>query len=138
MSSLSSLTLAFLSFVLFIFRRGRRTKYPLPPGPIPWPLIGNITDLRAKELWLLTTQWAKQYGTVSRRFSFCSSPQHPLHLIPGDVVYLHVFGQPLIFLNSPAAVAELMAKRSAIYSDRAPLVMATELLVPSLNSSFLH
>lgn len=106
MTSFSSLALAFLSFVLFIFRRGRRTKLPVPPGPIPWPLIGNITDLRANELWLLTTQWAKQYG---------------------DIVYLHVFGQPLIFINSPAAVAELMEKRSAIYSDRAPLVMATEL-----------
>jgi hypothetical protein len=106
MTSLSSLALAFLSFVFFLFRRGRRTKLPVPPGPIPWPLIGNITDLRANELWLLTTQWAKQYG---------------------DIVYLHVFGQPLIFINSPAAVAELMEKRSAIYSDRAPLVMATEL-----------
>ncbi|KAH9067874.1 cytochrome P450 [Lactarius vividus] len=106
-SSFSSLVLAFLSFVLFLFRRGgRRIKPSLPPGPLPWPLIGNITDLRANELWLLTTQWAKRYG---------------------DVVYLHVFGQPLIFINSPTAVAELMEKRSAIYSDRAPLVMATEL-----------
>ncbi|KAI9441381.1 cytochrome P450 [Lactarius indigo] len=106
-SSFSSLVFAFLSFVLFLFRRaGRRIKPTLPPGPLPWPLIGNITDLRANELWLLTTQWAKRYG---------------------DVVYLHVFGQPLIFINSPAAVAELMEKRSAIYSDRAPLVMVTEL-----------
>ncbi|KAI9465858.1 cytochrome P450 [Lactarius psammicola] len=104
--SFSSLVFAFLSFVLFLFRRGRRIKPPLPPGPLPWPLVGNITDLRANELWLLTTQWAKRYG---------------------DIVYLHVFGQPLIFINSPAAVAELMEKRSAIYSDRAPLVMATEL-----------
>ena len=49
--------------------------------------------------------------------------------VPGDVVYLHLFGQGLIFLNSPAAVTELMERRSAIYSDRAPLVMVTELFV---------
>ena len=121
-----------LSFLLFLFRRGRRTKLPLPPGPIPWPLIGNITDLRANELWLLTTQWAKKYGTVFLRVSR-SYPQLHFHLISGDIVYLHVFGQPLIFINSPAAVAELMEKQSAIYSDRAPLVMVTELFVPFLN-----
>ena len=132
MTSFSSFALAFLSFLLFLFRRGRRTKLPLPPGPIPWPLIGNITDLRANELWLLTTQWAKKYGTVFLRVSR-SYPQLLFHLISGDVVYLHVFGQPLIFINSPAAVAELMEKQSAIYSDRAPLVMVTELFVPFLN-----
>ncbi len=72
------------------------------------------------------------------RFSFRSTLQLLLHLISGDVVYLHIFGQPLIFINSPAAVAELMEKRSAIYSDRAPLVMATELFVPFLDSSSPH
>ena len=57
----------------------------------------------------------------------------PLRPILGDVVYLHLFGQGLIFLSSPAAVIELMERRSAIYSDRAPLVMVTELLVPCIN-----
>jgi hypothetical protein len=51
----------------------------------------------------------------------------------GDVVYLHLFGQGLIFLNSPDAVIDLMERRSVIYSDRAPLVMATELFVPCVD-----
>ncbi|KAI0002537.1 cytochrome P450 [Russula compacta] len=79
---------------------------PFPPGPKPWPLLGNIADLRPNQLWLLATDWAKQYG---------------------DVVYLHLFGQGLVFLNSPVAIMELLERRSAIYSDRAPLVMVTEL-----------
>ena len=52
-----------------------------------------------------------------------------INLFLGDVVYLHLFGQGLVFLSSPAAVFELMERRNVIYSDRAPLVMVTELFV---------
>ncbi|KAI0260736.1 cytochrome P450 [Gloeopeniophorella convolvens] len=104
MALAATLALFALLSSLLLFRR--RHRLPLHPGPKPWPILGNISDLRANELWLLATDWARRYG---------------------DVVYLHVFGQGLVFLNSPTAVTELMDKRSAIYSDRAPLVMATEL-----------
>jgi hypothetical protein len=40
----------------------------------------------------------------------------------GDLVYLEVFGQPIILLNSPKAAKDLLEQRSAIYSDRPPLV----------------
>ena len=34
----------------------------LPPGPKPVPVLGNVRDLQAKELWLPAMNWAKQYG----------------------------------------------------------------------------
>ncbi|KAK2462812.1 hypothetical protein APHAL10511_005203 [Amanita phalloides] len=92
--------------LFFWFHKSKVSVIPLPPGPKPLPLVGNIKDLTTKEMWLSATRWAKQYG---------------------DVVYLHVFGQGLVFLNSPEAVSELMDKRGTIYSDRLPLVMAGEL-----------
>jgi hypothetical protein len=51
--------IALLAFFSLFFRKPPRR---LPPGPKPWPLLGNISDLRPKELWLLATHWAKRYG----------------------------------------------------------------------------
>jgi hypothetical protein len=51
--------IALLAFFSLFFRKLPRR---LPPGPKPWPLLGNISDLRPKELWLLATDWAKRYG----------------------------------------------------------------------------
>ncbi|KAI0829316.1 cytochrome P450 [Trametes gibbosa] len=85
----------------------RKKKYgPLPPGPRPLPIVGNVLDLTARELWLRATQWAKSYG---------------------DVVYLHVFGQGLLFINTYEAAIDLLEKRGSIYSDKPGLVMAGEL-----------
>jgi len=48
---------------LFVwFRKSKPSAASLPPGPKPVPLLGNIRDLTAKELWLPAAQWAKQYG----------------------------------------------------------------------------
>ncbi|KAF7984180.1 hypothetical protein HWV62_16866 [Athelia sp. TMB] len=44
-----------------------------------------------------------------------------------SVCYLHLFGQGIVFLNTPEAVLELLDKRGDIYSDRPPMVMAGDL-----------
>lgn len=45
----------------------------------------------------------------------------------GDIVYLHVFGQGLVFLNTLEVTVDLMEKKGSIYSDKPALVMAGEL-----------
>ena len=47
----------------------------------------------------------------------------------GDIVYIHVFGQGLVFLNTYDITVDLMDKRGAIYSDKPALIMAGELCV---------
>jgi hypothetical protein len=47
----------------------------------------------------------------------------------GDVVYLHLFGLGLVFLNSPEAAFNLLDSRGSIYSDKPALVMVGELCV---------
>ena len=47
----------------------------------------------------------------------------------GDLVYLKVFGQSIVVINSPVVANELFEKRSSIYSDRSDLPMMNDLYV---------
>ncbi|ETW78665.1 hypothetical protein HETIRDRAFT_419909 [Heterobasidion irregulare TC 32-1] len=96
---------AVVSSLLIRWRNAR--KFPVPPGPKPYPFIGNVTDLDPRELWVTSAKWAKQYG---------------------DIVYTHVFGKGIIFLNSIDVVDDLMDKRAALYSDKPRLIMVNDLV----------
>ncbi|KAI0793615.1 CyP450 monooxygenase [Fomes fomentarius] len=45
-------------------------------------------------------------------------------IISGDIVHLKIFGQHTILLGTYQAARDLLDKRSVIYSDRPPLIMA--------------
>jgi hypothetical protein len=47
----------------------------------------------------------------------------------GDLVYLKVFGQSILVINSTDVAYELFEKRSSIYSDRTELPMLKDLYV---------
>ncbi|KAG7095320.1 hypothetical protein E1B28_006085 [Marasmius oreades] len=109
--------LIFLVVVVVVLNKLRSSSTPssksditgsavLPPGPKPVPILGNILDLTPRELWLRATSWAKVYG---------------------DITYLHVFGQPLVFLNTPRIVFELLDRRGSLYSDKPHLTMVNDL-----------
>lgn len=42
-----------------------KRKLPLPPGPKPLPLIGNVLDMPREHEWLAFTEWGRQYGTCA-------------------------------------------------------------------------
>ncbi|KAI0350719.1 cytochrome P450 [Trametes cingulata] len=80
----------------------RRGGLPLPPGPPPLPLIGNVLDFPKSHL-------GREFHALSERY--------------GDVVYMKVLGQSIILVDSYEAACELLEKRSANYSDRPQSVM---------------
>ncbi|EAU86925.2 cytochrome P450 [Coprinopsis cinerea okayama7 len=94
------------SIIYFRKLKANPARAHLPPGPKPIPVLGNVKDLRAKELWLPAMDWAKQYG---------------------DITYLHVFGQGLTFINSLESASDLLEKRGGMYADKPQFTMVCEL-----------
>ena len=75
----------------------------LPPGPKGWPIIGNLTDFADDEKLPETVRKYAEYGPVVRT---------------------KMGGTNFIWLNTPAAVKDLMDKKGQKYSSRPPLPMA--------------
>ncbi|EPQ57683.1 hypothetical protein GLOTRDRAFT_37698 [Gloeophyllum trabeum ATCC 11539] len=95
----SSFLLIFLGIVVQSFKK---RKYP--PGPRGLPVLGNVFQLEEK-IWIPFNRWKIQFGPI---------------------VYLNVFGKPLVILNTYEAAADLLDKRSNIYSDRAPNIVVRD------------
>lgn len=112
--------------LFFWFRKSKASFASLPPGPKPVPLLGNVFDLTTKELWLPASQWAKQYGqSTFFDLTFILIVGH----CSGGVVYVHVLGVGIVFLNTAEAAIDLLDKRGSIYSDKPSLMMSGELCV---------
>ncbi|KAI0816964.1 cytochrome P450 [Trametes gibbosa] len=86
----------FVALTFFLNRRNK-SPLPLPPGPPPLPLIGNVLDFPKQHL-------GREVRSISEKY--------------GDVAYMNVFGQSVIVVNSYETAHELFEKRSKNYSDR--------------------
>jgi hypothetical protein len=101
MAILTFYTVGVVLLALFIFKQlvFRRKRNPLPPGPKPIPILGNIADLPApnSQEWRHWLKYKERYG---------------------DIFSLTVMGQTLIVLHDKNAAFQLMEKRATNYSDR--------------------
>jgi len=64
----TTIYLSVLPLLLFYHIWRRNKSKALPPGPKPLPLIGNMLDLTAKELWLRADEWGRKYGEIYALF----------------------------------------------------------------------
>ncbi|ESK87808.1 cytochrome p450 [Moniliophthora roreri MCA 2997] len=83
----------------------------LPPGPKGYPVVGSLFQLDLNRPWHSLAEWKKTYD---------------------DIVYLRLFNQDVIVLNSAKAAEDLLDRRAANYSDR-PQMSAVEYLTGGLN-----
>lgn len=104
-------SIAGVGFLLYQ-RRGKclrenPLRLPYPPGPPPWPLVGNLFDLARRDE-------VEKYLVLAKKY--------------GELVFLSAFGKNILLVNSFQASNELFDKRSANYSDRTHSPMLHELM----------
>ncbi|XP_063817098.1 cytochrome P450 2F2-like [Pseudophryne corroboree] len=61
---LSALLAGFLAVLAFLYINAWKKRRNLPPGPAPWPLIGNLHQINAVAPYDTLTQLGEKYGNV--------------------------------------------------------------------------
>ncbi|THD00192.1 hypothetical protein EYZ11_000383 [Aspergillus tanneri] len=92
---------------LILFPKQRAA--PLPPGPKPRPIIGNLGDLPppGKQDWQHWWEYKERYGPISS---------------------INIFGKIIIIVNDFHIAHDLLEKHSSKYNSRPQLVFAGEML----------
>ena len=124
-----------LTVVVIAVRYAKSPWRRVPPGPRGLPLLGNVLELRDKT-WLFGQECKSAY----RMFLFVIASENPVayqEYTPGDIIYLNTLGQPIIVINSLKVAAELLDRRSNIYSDRPRMIVANEILSGGLFAAFM-
>ncbi|CDO76961.1 hypothetical protein BN946_scf184281.g8 [Trametes cinnabarina] len=93
--------------VVFVYVRRNRRVGPLPPGPTGWPIVGNVLDMPASYHWRTFADWGKQWG---------------------DIISVSLLGQTLVIVNSPRHAIDMLEKKSTIYSSRASVPVAGDMI----------
>jgi hypothetical protein len=111
-----SVALLSLAVIQVIRDHRRRRGRPYPPGPRPFPIIGNLLDIPKQFSWLAYSEISQTYGNHSStsRSRGCS----PDKKLAGNILSFHIFGKVIVVLNTAKAAKDLLEKRGAIYSDR--------------------
>lgn len=86
----------------------RRPKLPLPPGPKPWPILGNIEDMPPKGQEE-GKHWLKHMD------------------IYGPISSVTTLGQTIIVLHDKQAALELMERRATSHSGRPTAIFGMEM-----------
>ncbi|OTB01703.1 hypothetical protein M426DRAFT_323208 [Hypoxylon sp. CI-4A] len=106
------LALIVAAFIFLYYALIPSRRLPLPPGPSPLPIIGNLHQAPKSESWLKYYDWAREYGPI---------------------MHFSLLGQSVIVISSLRIAQDLLAKRGSIYSDRPRLVVAGELATNGLH-----
>lgn len=114
--TVTAAALAATSLFLYGAFRSSRKSLALPPGPKPWFIYGNASDIPHKKPWIEFHKWSQKYG---------------------GLIYFTIFQTKFIVINDYNIAFELLDKRSHLYSDRPRSVML-DLLGWGFNMTFFN
>jgi hypothetical protein len=101
--------IGFLAVGLLIdWTRMLRMRRKLPPGPFPFPLVGNHFQTPGYKPWITWEKWANYYGC--------------------NMLTIWIGRHPRIILNDAWVASDLLEKRSDIFSSRPRLVLMGDAL----------
>ncbi|TFK74819.1 cytochrome P450 [Pluteus cervinus] len=98
-----SVLVVLLAFWLLRLARARLSKFPLPPGPPPRLIIGNLADLPTIKPWITYARWSKTYNS--------------------ELIHVQALGQNIVIVNGLAAAIEVFEKRAHNFISRPELIM---------------
>ncbi|KAI0643153.1 CyP450 monooxygenase [Trametes meyenii] len=93
----------------------RKRGLPLPPGPPRLPIFGNLFNAPKHKPWLGYRDICTEYG---------------------DIIYLEIFGNPILVIRNAEAATEFLEKCSANTSSR-PQTPLTELIGQEYNLALM-
>ncbi|KAF6752851.1 cytochrome P450 98A3 [Ephemerocybe angulata] len=95
-----------LTVKAYVARRRRNPRgLPLPPGPKPYPIIGNVTQIPQDNPWEAYHEMCKEHG---------------------DMIYVNAMGTGILILDNASRAFEVLEQRGLNYSDR-PWIPTVEL-----------
>ncbi|KAK8232213.1 cytochrome P450 [Phyllosticta capitalensis] len=102
-------TLAGLALALLVadYARMLWLRAKMPPGPLPWPIVGNTFSLPENKPWIFFEKLAKEYKA--------------------PMVTFWIGRNPTIWICNAQAASDLLDKRAGTYSSRPRMIVFAEL-----------
>jgi hypothetical protein len=94
--------------VLVDYSRVLLLRRKLPPGPFPFPIVGNVLQLPKSKPWIIFEKWSQEYND--------------------PLITVWIGRVPSIMVNDAWTASELMEKRANIYSSRPRHVVLGDML----------
>ncbi|KAH8103589.1 cytochrome P450 [Cristinia sonorae] len=97
------LALSLVAICVLVGLARRSSRLPLPPGPKPRPIVGNIFDMPTVRPWEKYHEWCKTFDS--------------------DIICVQIPMRSIVILGSYQAAVDLLDQKSQIYSDRIRFVV---------------